>query len=810
MGYKGIRGTLASKPCCANIKTLANGYNVLDMTSQGTFSNLVNLSYRDMRNYMAAYVWKNAAWGNPMGFFQHVLEIPPDQTQNELKALELAGATILSDTALMNVILGCYQSSITPNVGVGYTGNFVPGSFYTCPALATGKEMDFRPTRSSPTFNAGIPLGATFQYDINGINRTTSGIWSIGAYDQTNPPVPVPPGASLANRWCVPVANSFTGTVSPLLVQDGPAKPLQNCLYTEVSNTPSGGTVRPLTGGCSSAVSCPANLVTLINSGTVVCGDVITLDPAFTYDYSWANTTLNAKTCSDTAWITLKTSQFANLPDEHTRISPCWGNTPSLPGRPAYACPISGAAQILAKVIFGAGSNNLLLAADHMRFIGLEITRASGTAKVTQYIDMTGANSVIFDRNWIHGTALDETTHGIQLQTSYKVAFINNYLSDIHCISGGACDQSQAIDGGLGTTGVSPATNCQGGGAYSAGCPGIYKFVNNFVEAAGENMIFGGGGANFVPVDMEFRRNHFFKPLFWNQNCATDNGCGTPGSYLGTKFSVQNLFEVKNGARILFEDNILENNWGGFSQDGYASLWTPKNQNGVCPVCYVADGTVRYNIVTGAADGFQVAAVASDTGALAVGERRMSFHDIVIDGQFSDAKSTGYGLELTFACGMFLNDISFNHMSWVKVPHSFLLIGTSTRSCSPAPTFSRIQFTNSIMDAGTFPGTVTSGVTGCQNGLSTHSPKPLLDACTVPYTWNGNAVSSYNATYVWPTLLKSYTGAPSSANIYANYNAGLGGDYHVTSASGLQLAGTDGKDVGADITKIAAETAGVQ
>ena len=32
----------------------------------------------------------------------------------------------------------------------------------------------------------------------------------------------------------------------------------------------------------------------------------------------------------------------------------------------------------------------------------------------------------------------------------------------------------------------------------------------------------------------------------------------------------KNLFELKNAQRVLFEGNILENSWGGFSQRGFA------------------------------------------------------------------------------------------------------------------------------------------------------------------------------------------------------------------------------------------------
>src|SRR5256886_7571172 len=44
---------------------------------------------------------------------------------------------------------------------------------------------------------------------------------------------------------------------------------------------------------------------------------------------------------------------------------------------------------------------------------------------------------------------------------------------------------------------------------------GPYKIVNNFLEAAGENILFGGGPGTVSPTDIEVRRNHMFRPMSW-------------------------------------------------------------------------------------------------------------------------------------------------------------------------------------------------------------------------------------------------------------------------------------------------------
>src|SRR5207245_8688393 len=73
---------------------------------------------------------------------------------------------------------------------------------------------------------------------------------------------------------------------------------------------------------------------------------------------------------------------------------------------------------------------------------------------------------------------------------------------------------------------------------------------------------------------------------------------GYVGGASGNPFIVKNHFELKNGRRVLFEGNVLENNWGGFSQNGFSIVLTPKNQflgnANVCPLCKVTDVRIRY------------------------------------------------------------------------------------------------------------------------------------------------------------------------------------------------------------------------
>src|SRR3974377_82239 len=118
---------------------------------------------------------------------------------------------------------------------------------------------------------------------------------------------------------------------------------------------------------------------------------------------------------------------------------------------------------------------------------------------------------------------------------------------------------------------------------------------------------------------------------------GTQGQPGVVGGRDGHPFVVKNLFELKNAQRVLFEGNILEYNWGGFTQWGHAILLTPKNQYSlrknirVCPLCQVTDVTIRYSTISHAGAGISIATATSADGGMALGGARYSIHDITVD-----------------------------------------------------------------------------------------------------------------------------------------------------------------------------------
>ena len=88
-----------------------------------------------------------------------------------------------------------------------------------------------------------------------------------------------------------------------------------------------------------------------------------------------------------------------------------------------------------------------------------------------------------------------DVSRGIALNSA-STDVINSYVSDCH----GLGFDTQAIAGWNG--------------------PGPFRIVNNYLEAAGENVMFGGADPkipDLVPADIEFRNNHCSKPLSWKE-----------------------------------------------------------------------------------------------------------------------------------------------------------------------------------------------------------------------------------------------------------------------------------------------------
>lgn len=251
-----------------------------------------------------------------------------------------------------------------------------------------------------------------------------------------------------------------------------------------------------------------------------------------------------------------------------------------LPGLPAQGRRIDPSyASVMPKLVASSGA---VLAADrrahHYRFVGLDIAPADGVflhALVQLGHDDVGVETLphhlIFDRCYLHGDATRGGRRGIAMN-SRQTAVIDSYLSDFK--ERGA--DSQAIAGWNGD--------------------GPFKIANSYLEAAGENIMFGGADPtirDLVPADIEIRQNHLAKPMSWKIGHE---------AFAGAEWTIKNLFELKNARRVLVDGNLFEYNWPQ-AQNGFAILFTVRNQDGRAPWSTVQDVVFANNVVRHVAAG---------------------------------------------------------------------------------------------------------------------------------------------------------------------------------------------------------------
>ncbi len=564
--------------------------------------------------------------------------------------------------------------------------------------------------------------------------------------------------------------------------QDGPAELPRATVPSAMSDTPARGSVL--------AVKAGEDLQSALNNAN--CGDIIELQAGAVFNGPFF---VPAKNCDINHWIWIRTSSpDRDLPAEGQRATPCYAGFTSLEGRPHYNCPV--AANVMAMVQMptsGDGPFVLAPGAKFYRFIGLEINRPAGLPRPARLIRGNGADHIVIDRSWLHGAAQDETYEGVSLNGMTHVAIVDSYFSDFHCISrSGFCTDSQAIQGGTSNTQDGP-----------------FKIEDNFLEAAGEAVMFGGGSAKFTPTDIEILGNHFWKPWQWRPGNRPFVGGAD-----GHPFVVKNQLELKNAIRVLVDGNLIENTWGGFSQNGSGILLTPKSQHkrhggNSCPKCQVTDITIRYVQISHGGGGIQMATSLSGSGkngGEALAGTRWSLHDIVMD----DISSNYVGLGNLF---LLMNNWEKNPLNTVTINHvtgfadtttTMLFVGNIVRS---VPMYGLV-FTNNLLLASRYPVWNTGKSNSC---AADDVPVTTIKKCFKTFTFANNAIiapppqfppSTWPANNMFPKTIAAVN--------FTSFNDGDGGNYELQPGSLYKNAGTDGKDLGADIVGLNAELANVE
>ena len=246
-------------------------------------------------------------------------------------------------------------------------------------------------------------------------------------------------------------------------------------------------------------------------------GDVILLRAGETYV---GHFTLRAK--SGSGWIDIRgDAPDAMLPPAGTRLVPSSrggsvGPTllPRIVGR-------GGADRRVPLLRTAPGAHGY-----RIRFVEFDGTAHGGYETLIQLGDDTTAAppyDITLDRVYIHGHRDKGQKRGVTMN-GVRLSVLNSYISDIKS----AYADSQAI---LGYNGAGPLT-----------------IANNYLEATGENIMFGGADpavTGLVPSDITIRRNHLFKPLAWRQPIlATPSGVRATAGAGGALLSGTHYFRV--------------------------------------------------------------------------------------------------------------------------------------------------------------------------------------------------------------------------------------------------------------------------
>jgi hypothetical protein len=435
--------------------------------------------------------------------------------------------------------------------------------------------------------------------------------------------------------------------------------------------------------------------------------------------------------------VTLRTAGDAGFPVERDRITPA-----SSAALAKLRSPNSSPA--LATAPGARGWHVALLEFEGNRD-GTGDIIALGDGSSAQNSLATVPSGLTLDRLYIHGHADRGQKRGVALNAG-QTRITGCHVSDIKAIG----QDSQAIAGWNG--------------------PGDYLIENNYLEAAGENVMFGGADPsipNLTPTKIVVRNNLLSKPLAWRE----------PGS--GPQWQIKNLFELKNARNVIVERNVMERSWQQ-AQSGYAVLFTVRNQDGACPWCQVEDVEFRGNLVRDVAAGMQI--LGTDPVHPSLQTNRIVVRNNVFDGLDREAwGGDGYFVLLSDAP----RDVTIDHNTIiqrasggiVKIAHGIT---------------ERLTLTNNIAGHGDY------GIIGRDRGVGNDSIGVYLPGAVITHNvLAGGKASAYPSGNLFPSL----------EEFRSQFVDAAAHDYRLLPRSAWMHGASDGKALGADLTQLGPETA---
>jgi hypothetical protein len=473
---------------------------------------------------------------------------------------------------------------------------------------------------------------------------------------------------------------------------------------------------------------------------TAAAGDIVLLAPGVTYrpDAAAGSFVLRNRSIPANQWVIVRSASAAfeaegSVPPNTRVAATNAGDMPQIRARANNA----------AAMVTEPGARGY-------RLVGLDIGADSSVGHLANLVDLqTDSSDIVIDRCYLHGNDSGNFRRGVMMNGA-RLAVIESYIENFH-------------DGN---------TDSQAVGGYNG--PGPFKIVNNFLEAASENIMFGGGDptvANLVPSDIEVRRNLSTKRLSWRTS-------GVPA---------KNAFELKNARRVLVEGNIFERVWTS-GQDGTAIVLKSANQDGACPWCVTEYVIFRNNIVRGAAHGMLINA--AETGRPGLPMPVKVNHIIVENVLFEDIGGPQWKGGKLFRVFGGVADLAFTHITSRSNPIGIL------DPRDPDDANPRLVFTNNIVERRYYG--IGSGTVEGEQTLARNFPSFVYDRNVVV-----NTSAPTDQAIDHSRLEGRY---PSRTWVVDDWDAvGFEGDSStLSSRSRFHNAASDGKDVGVDMAAISA------
>ncbi len=511
------------------------------------------------------------------------------------------------------------------------------------------------------------------------------------------------------------------------------------------------------------------------------CGDTIKLEAGGSWEGPF---TLPNKGC--TSYITITTT--GTVPAVPDFIGLCYQQGPTLLAEQARKATCKAAmksqyASAKLPKLYTRSTGTAVgtaLGADYWRFIGVEIYSANTSTDAPTYTimrfgfdgpDGTDAKSaadipdhIFLDRVYLHGNPLGSTRRAI-LANASNFTLINSFCDDIHEIA----QDNQCLM------------------AYNG--PGPFRIENNFLEAAGENIMFGGAPpsiSGMVPSDIVQTRNYMSKdPTWWADAARIGFAFG------GKAWLVKNVTECKNCQRNAIHANVMEFSWQ-MNQNGPLVLMQSLNDGGGCPWCVVKDVSIYNNVIRHGGQAVQL-------GGKVAGQAKMGSNIQIYNNLMYDVSTTYAPGAAT--CFMISSGSSSGP---THEPFDRLLINHNTCDNSVdggvfavfngvGDFFSNLTITNNF---GRAPGTegkpgewydaaiVFSGASGGRAGFDTYAPNSYSVSKNVIGTWAAQTVWPGSNDFVTPTQWDAIFVSRGTRN----YNVAAGNRY--------KNAATDGTDVG--------------